>query len=115
PPDWAERLTRDPILAGYWTTTKALTGSDTSMSAYALAIANRLVAEYPGDGDEERLAILATFYRLHGREKAATALRLTLQRAKDGAAQEASGGGRSAVVVKLSDVRAQKVRWLDHG
>jgi hypothetical protein len=81
PPDWDERLARDPILAGYWNKARALRGPDDSMSAYALAIANRLVREYR-ESDEQILGALDAFYRRHDRTKAWEALVLTLRKAR---------------------------------
>ncbi len=109
PEDWDERLLRDAHLLGYWTRKKALNGEDQSMSAYALAIANRLVREYPGDTDAQRIAILSAFYKAHGKTARLTKLRLTLKKAMDGAPPPAG----KAIIVRLADVKPTKVRWLD--
>jgi hypothetical protein len=113
PEDWHERLVRDEHLFGYWTRKKPLNGDDTSMSAYALAIANRLMREYPDDPDAQRLAILRAFYNAHKKPATLTKLRLTLQKAKAGAPQPAPTG--SAVIRNLADVKPTKVCWLDPG
>src|SRR4029453_6959290 len=59
-----------------------------SMSAYALAIANRLVREYR-DTDEHILGVLDAFYRHYGRTKAWEALVLTLRRARGASSDRA--------------------------
>ncbi len=117
PEDWNERLLRDEHLLGYWTKKKPLNGDDQSMSAYALAIANRLVKEYPDDTDAQRLAILRAFYQAHRRTAALTKLRLTLKKAKDGAPKPAPmpAPAGSAIIRKLEDVKPAKMRWLDPG
>lgn len=120
PDDWHERLLTDPILLGYWTKKKELNGDDRSMSAYALAIANRLVREYPDDSDPQRLAILSAFYRAHGKTATVTKLSLTLKKAKAGAPQPTATGSTGAattagkaIIVNLADVKPTKVHWLD--
>ncbi|HLK10765.1 MAG TPA: hypothetical protein VKW76_05255 [Candidatus Binatia bacterium] len=88
PADLEARVLRDPRLLAYWTRDARFA----TLAEAAQALANRLVRHHPGDSDAQRLAILAAFFRAHGRAKPVSALRAILERAWAQAGPRRRGG-----------------------